>query len=428
MTPATDDEGSGSGRDVVLVTVDCWRTDALQEMPRLRARLDGDGFVRASAVCAAPATRGAFAALFGGRYYPHVYAGFDEVRDDVTTLPAALSAAGYATGGFVGSNPFLNAWKTDFDVFWNDRLDEPAPSTGRERVRQVVTDVRHAANYLRLRGHVPAARVGARASDWYRRASRPRFLWMHLMDAHAPYFPGIRRALGIGPLAVYRSHWQLNRDPYGLSRADRRTLRECYRRSVASLDAQLDRVLGFLDDEAVVVVTGDHGEEFDHGGFGHARLYDEVVRVPLLVRGVPHVADGDVVRQLDLGATALDALSVPVPDGWAGRPHDGEVRDAFMLNHSPRFGTTYAALRTEDAKLIRSTDNDTGEVVNRECFDLVADPAETVDVSPDGDADELADRLDQFLDGDGVLEGIREHERTDTTAAVEDRLKALGYQ
>ena len=41
-----------------------------------------------------------------------------------------------------------------------------------------------------------------------------------------------------------------------------------------------------LLDETIVVVTADHGEEFfEHGRFGHRKeLYDESVRVPLVVR------------------------------------------------------------------------------------------------------------------------------------------------
>lgn len=417
-----------SDPDVVLVTIDCWRHDALQRMPGLRERIDRDGYDRAEAVCAAPATRGAFAAILAGQHYPNVYSGFDVVADEIRPLPAVLSEAGYSTGGFVGSNPFLSAWKSYFDAFWNDDLDDPAGSPSRERARQAVSTLRHAVNFLRFRGQVPAGTVAARARAWYEDATGPRFLWMHLMDPHVPFFPGVGRALRAGPLSVYRSHWQFNRDPGGLTDRDHETLRECYRLSVEYLDDQLDRVLEFVPDDAVVVMMGDHGEEFDHGAFGHARLYDETVRVPLVTRGVGPIGDGDLVRQIDVGATLLSSLGRSLPEGWRGRPHDGTVRDAFMLNHSPKYGNLYAGIRTDRYKHVRTFDAETGRRVERETFDLVADPDERTDLSDRPVARDLSERLDAFLDADGIRDRLRERPRENTSTVVEDRLKALGYK
>jgi arylsulfatase A-like enzyme len=427
MSTAGDGDRTVQDPDVVLVTIDCWRYDALQWMPRLRERLDEQAYRRAEAVCAAPATRGAFAAIFAGQYYPQVYEGFDGIRDGITSLPAAFADEGYATGGFVGSNPFLNAWRGEFDGFWNDWLDAPTAPGARERVEQGLSRVRNVLNFLRLRGRVTATDVATRARRWYREQSEPRFLWMHLMDPHVPFFPGGKRALSVGPLAVYRAHWRFNRDPDSLTEADRRTLRECYQLSVDYLDAQLDAVLDFLADDAVVVLLGDHGEEFDHGAFGHARLYDETVRVPLLTRGLPGIDDGDLLRQIDVGATVLSALGHLFPAGWTGRPHDGTIRDALMLNHSPRFGQTYTGLRTERFKLVRTADAETEEVVRTEVYDLVDDPSEQHDVADDPVAADLRDRLDAVLDTEGLTDGIRERPRENTTAVVEDRLRALGY-
>lgn len=435
MTTGARDVTTGADRDLVLVTIDCWRHDALERMPDLRARSGAGEFSRAEAVCAAPATRGAFGAIFGGRHYPRVYSGFDEVRADVEPLAAVLSDAGYATGGFVGSNPFLSAWDGDFDAFWNDRLETAPDSPVRTRVRQAAETLRDAANFLRFRGRVPAENVVGRAREWYERQSAPRFLWVHLMDAHVPFFPGGRRALRTGPLSVYRSHWRFDRDPESLTDADRRTLRECYERSLGFLDDQLASGLAFLDDDAALALVGDHGEEFDHGAFGHARLYDETVRVPLLTRNVAPVTDGDTVRQIDLAATMLSALDLSVPEEWTGRPHDGTVRGAFMLNHSPQFEEIYAGLRTEQYKVIRTTDAETGRLVREECYDLRADPDEQrdladgrVDRSEDRVQGDLARRLDDFLDDEELQAGIRERPRDNVSAVVEDRLDALGYK
>lgn len=424
---AGDDEATGN-RDVVLVTIDCWRHDALRWMPNVQRRIDADEYDAAEAVCAAPSTRGAFASIFAGQHYPHVYNGFDDVRDGVESLGAVLSGAGYATGGFVGSNPFLSAWESDFDEFWNDGLDITHESRVREGLRRVVSTLRNATNYLRIRGRVSADTVAARARDWYRSRSSPRFLWMHLMDPHIPFLPGTMRGLDAGPLSVYRAHWRFKRDPDALTDDDRKTLRECYRLSVEYLDTQVGAVLDFVDDNSLVILMGDHGEEFDHGAYGHARLYDETVRVPLLSRGVPAITDGDLVRQIDVAPTVLSSLDLRIPDRMSGLPHDGSVRDAFMLNHSPQMGNLYAGLRTDRYKIVRTMDAETDEVVRHEVYDLVADPAERVDLYDEREFSDLVERLDSFLDVDGIREGIRESSRESAPAVVEDRLKALGYK
>lgn len=66
---ASEDIGAGDP-DVVFVTIDCWRHDALQWMPTLREHVDERGYEQAETICAAPSTRGAFGAIFGGNHYP----------------------------------------------------------------------------------------------------------------------------------------------------------------------------------------------------------------------------------------------------------------------------------------------------------------------------------------------------------------------
>ncbi|WP_135822876.1 sulfatase-like hydrolase/transferase [Halostella litorea] len=419
-------------RDVVLVTVDCWRHDAPARMPNLAALTEG--YDRRDAICQAPATRGAFPALLSSKYYPQAYAGFDEVRRDVESLPEVLSAAGYETCGIVGSNPFLSTWGGDFDRFWNDRMDADADDEGvRGTLRAGASRLRHAYNYLRLRSRVPASEVASRGREWYESRSGPRFLWMHLMDVHVPFFPGLRKGMSEGLVDGYRSHLRFMRDPDSLSAEEYDALERFYWRSVERLDEQIDEVLGFLDDDALVVITGDHGEEFDHGGYGHARPYDECIRVPLL--SSPGLAasfgDRETLRHLDVPATIVDAVGCAVPDSWEGAPGDrADPFPAFTLNHSPQFGRTYGAVRTERYKLFKAFDDDTDELVGAEAYDLRDDPGETRNLygqDPPATVRTLESRLDGFLDREDIRSGIHEDPRN-APEVVEDRLQALGYK
>jgi len=97
-----------------------------------------------------------------------------------------------------------------------------------------------------------------------------------------------------------------------------------YQGEVAYTDEALGRVWDALEeqgllDATLIVLVGDHGEEFwDHDGFGHGHaMYDEVIRVPLLVR-LPGAESGMVMRDLtrlvDLAPTALAAAGIALPE------------------------------------------------------------------------------------------------------------------
>src|SRR4029450_2078613 len=116
-----------------------------------------------------------------------------------------------------------------------------------------------------------------------------------------------------------------------------RHLRALYDAELQGWDAELGRLLAGLRDagvadDTIVVVTADHGEEFqEHGHLKHAtHLYDEVLRVPLVIAGpgisprrVPEqAAGGDLAPALaavvDLMRPVLGLLGRPVPPGGPG--------------------------------------------------------------------------------------------------------------
>lgn len=90
---------------------------------------------------------------------------------------------------------------------------------------------------------------------------------------------------------------------------------------MAWVDAHVGKILRSLDslglaEKTLVIVVSDHGEEFfDHGNIGHRHtLYEEVVRVPMLLR-LPGVLPAGVavrgpVSVTDLLPTVLDVLGL----------------------------------------------------------------------------------------------------------------------
>ncbi len=160
---------------------------------------------------------------------------------------------------------------------------------------------------------------------------------------------------------------------------------------VSYVDSEIGRVLDAVDrlglrERTVVIHTADHGDMTgSHGGqFNKGPLmYDEVCRVPLIVRG-PSVQAGSVcglpVGSLAVMPTILDLAGVPIPDGlhvsslasWfanpAAAPDDGEAHAEY---HGDEWGLySMRMIRTGTHKYVYSPHG------NDELYDLEADPHE----------------------------------------------------
>jgi arylsulfatase A-like enzyme len=139
-----------------------------------------------------------------------------------------------------------------------------------------------------------------------------------------PIVERLRRA-GPEPLFLY-GHLTEPHAPYDRGRRDG-TERERYLSEIAVADAQVARVWVVLRqrfaDRGVLIVSADHGEAFgEHATFQHTKtLYEELVRVPLLVRG-PGVAPRAIAERvglIDLGPTILDLFGVETPAALEGQ-------------------------------------------------------------------------------------------------------------
>ena len=138
------------------------------------------------------------------------------------------------------------------------------------------------------------------------------------------------------------------------------------------------RAKGYLKD-ALVVVTADHGESLgEHGLYVHTNSVRQAARrIPFLLisHGGPRAQPIDVDRyasQVDIPATVLTDLGVPIPSSWSGVPMQKPTGRAY----SPfQERAEVGILDHRDAKVPRKywMNTDTrAEYV----FDLAADPLE----------------------------------------------------
>jgi arylsulfatase len=209
---------------------------------------------------------------------------------------------GFEKGAFL-NNPHLAA-DFGFDRSWDQyRLYPPKrPRRGRSRVDEIHQDV---LRFLDERG----------TQDVY--------LWIHHNDVHHPYGPVRKQAEVLGGEFSEDEFRLLSRAEHealiGQAEGDprrRRLLSALYDAGLRQFDAGLGRFFDALRsrgvfDEALIIVTADHGEEFgEHGAFGHGQnLFAPTTAVPFLLK-LPGQHDGRLVdvpvSLIDVGPTVLD--------------------------------------------------------------------------------------------------------------------------
>lgn len=329
---------------VVLITVDAMRADAIDDpkndalFPTLtEMKRHGTWFRRATAPGSQTAV--SLTTTFSGRAYSELVwkmTGQGAARflyaagDPAPRFPALLTDAGVATSVYCSIN-FLAG---SYGVARGFREERVIPEGRRHALaRQMIDPVLD-----RLR----------RAGD------EPTFIYTHLMEPHAPYDRGRREG----------------------------TPRERYLSEIAVADAQIGRVQRLLDQRfpgrGVLIVSADHGEAFgEHETHEHTKtLYEELLRVPLLVRGA------SVTRQeirahvglVDLGPTILDLFGQPTP-----ATYDGQSLLPILMGRAPALtrplvaeGRLRRALYTpEGVKVITDVRRKVVEV-----YDLARDPLE----------------------------------------------------
>jgi arylsulfatase A-like enzyme len=184
-----------------------------------------------------------------------------------------------------------------------------------------------------------ASEINARAMDWLQRQylpkimeKKPLFLFLYYFDGHVWYDPlppydTMYDPEYTGPLTPEVYAWGQDIVEGRLLPAERdiEHLKAMYDGEITYWDSQLGQMLIFLEenhllDNALIIVTSDHGEMFgEHGKWIHTNsLYEEVLRVPLVMRYIGVIPAGGVVtspvQNYDLMPTILEWVGLPIPE------------------------------------------------------------------------------------------------------------------
>ena len=290
----------------------------------------------------------------------------------------------------------------------------------------------------------------------------PFFLFIHTYEIHAPYSPPGRFATMFdsdydGPVGT--SVEMCYPKAEGFSDADKIHVEALYDGAIAYTDEVVGKFLNGLRqigllDKTVVIILSDHGEEFyEHGDVEHWKtLYDEVLRVPLIIKLAgrnPPV--GRVRRQVsltDVYATIAEILGIehaPPPDCMSLCPLMGppespkrydrevivsdlnEVDEERAADDPTKVWSRMRSVRTDDEKYITSEKKQMEEL-----YDLRADPGEQNNIAHENTPRLLQHRARLASFFDSVVAGRTppSPDERKTPLLTEDdkrRMKALGY-
>lgn len=375
----------GDAESVVVILVDCLRADHLSLYGYSRkpaptiAAIARDGIVFDMAISQTNWTKPSIASLFTSLYpsqhqvltgaLPGDTGSVDGrpvvgvLNEDFLTLAETLHQAGFATGGFVNHGHLADylGFAQGFEFYDQSLKDEELRPT---------------------------------FERWLRKT--PFFAYFHFTGVHYPYLPDqdvfssgdgkIRKNIRDG---TKRFLQMLQDGSVQLTLEERQELIDLYDGEIRDVDDKIADLMRFLRskglyDNTMIVVTADHGEAmFEHGYATHGgpQLYNELVRVPLILKLPGNRHAGEKIRApvqlVDLMPTILDHFDLPIPDQVSGQSLEARIVDDAPLTHAV-FSETRdgVAVFLDGYKYVFYDDPPRTEVFNPE-----NDPADARDIS-----------------------------------------------
>lgn len=369
-------------KDVLLITVDTLRADHLElygyerdTMPNLSRRFE-DGIVYLRSIAAEASTSPSVVSILSGQLpQDHGVRMFYQVLPAETRLLVDMLPPDYQKAAFVSNIVLTDEALGIADRFdhYDDYVDE------REPLRPV---------YERN-----ARRTSEAVEKWLAEGLDPRrpvFLWVHYIDPHGPYKPPADNRHVFEsefPVPIQNGRVPAYTRVEGVS--DGRYYVDRYDEEIAYTDEQIERVFAAYERrrpiaDALLVFSADHGESMmEHEKwFTHSyHAYQEIVHVPLLVRGpgVERARVGRLTSGIDIAPTILGFVGVGVPDTMPAvdlrRPVTLRADRAVFTEAAQPQRQIRAMLRGDDKWMALLSVED-GHMVGGLEYDLDQDPAE----------------------------------------------------
>jgi arylsulfatase A-like enzyme len=432
--------------NVVIVSIDTLRPDHLgcygydRATSRSIDLLASESVLFENAYSQSPKTAASHMSVMTG-LYPEAHGvrnwndeGNERLSDHVPTLATRLRQAGYRTRAVTG---FGNVRP---ELGFDQGFESYAAADGAQQA------------------FASAGRIVRELTAETEARERPFFLFVHTYEVHDPYAPPLRfarrfsdpeyageipssrrelqRAAGLEWSRQHEIYWnRVDRE----SPADVQRLRDLYDGAIRLMDDEIGEFVAELRrleilDRTLFVFLSDHGEEFaEHGGFLHSTGYEEVLRVPLLIR-FPGTDDTDlrgreqaVVRLIDVLPTVLDWIGLPTPAHVQGRSLLSVLRPPGEATPRPVLSqwrlVALNALRVGDLKYIRKGNDEA-------LYDLAVDPGERhslLEREPERAAAFLAQLYELVQESKQLHAALGRGTPVELDEAGREQLEALGY-
>ena len=379
--------------NIILITLGSTRADRmgfLGSKSKITPNLDGlalQSIVFEQALSQAPLTVVSHATILSGTYpQTHRVTEFGaRLAPTLPFIPDLLQARGYLTAAFVGSvaldpkNGLAPGFDRGFALY-------DAPRRGLDKSISIDR---------------PATQVVTRAKSWLaRNPKQPFFLWLHLNDS------------AVATAASYNA-------------------------SVSAEDAAVGKIIASLRasklfDDALIVITADHGESLGaHGEEAHGIfLYDETIRVPLLLKSPQNQNAGKRVtaraRLVDIAPTILEIAGVPIPSQLQGQSllriaRTNADQPVYSVSMFPQHAFGWSALESWRAGKFLFI-----KAPKPELYDLSSDPGATRNLAQTSKAtlQTIAGQLDAF---DRRFSDAGNSAGPELTSSEMQKLASLGY-
>jgi len=330
----------------------------------------------------------------------------NKLSQKVQTLAGILKENGFYTLGFC-CNPRLSAdygFDHGFD-FYDDYSvsmmlnsltfgNEEPIEINTKRTNDLVNDA--AIRWLQKNNH------------------RPFFMFMHYYDNHWDYLPPapydtLYDPNYVGVIDGIKIVWE----PLYSNPPEDRDIEHMialYDGEVRQTDNDLGEMLSFLKekhllDNSIVIIAGDHGEQFyEHGHTSHHGIFEELIHIPLAI-SIPDKSTkkqkiDSLVSGVDILPTILNFVAVPVPDICEGKSlkpliesQSEKINDFVFVEYTGGTVPDCLAVRSNRYKYVQ--ENGKSFV-----YDLLKDPYEQKKIFPENFTNQISRQVrifQQFL-------------------------------
>jgi len=446
-------------KNVLLITVDSLRADHLgiygyyKDISPNLDKLAKKGIIFKNAISNAPYTKASFPAILTGTH-PYSYGGYHTIKGR-PNLAKLLNKHGYFTFA-IPNIPILSSrfgYSEGFDVFIEPINSENV--TLKHKIREKITKHKSLFTVVQkvywifnlFSRNVPYTRgedINKMVMEILDNVpeNKPFFGWIHYMDVHYPYKPPsdfLDKSISVVRMnKLWYSLLDVIYKGKSITEEELADLITLYDGEIRYVDYTIGNLIDYLKssglwENTIIIITADHGEEFmEHGTIGHVgkmhytHIYDELLRVPLIISGEASPQKGievnSYVDSVCIPPTLLEILGIPYRE-----PFEGTSLLKFIETSKTKPVLSEASLYNKDKgtlpidpneEKVRAYREDNWKIIiydngRIELFNIDDDPKETTNLA-DENKDIVAyliEKMNNYLDEIKAKKKQRESEQ-----------------